>query len=159
GRMLNDTLGRVHFWVTFLGTYAIYFPMHYLGILGMPRRYYAYEGYSFIPSSAQTLNTFITVVALFVATAQLLFLYNLAWSLVRGKRADSNPWRATTLEWQTPQTPPVHGNWGAALPVVYRWAYEYSPPGHEEDFVPQNQPPATAPEPAHPTLEPGEARE
>jgi cytochrome c oxidase subunit 1 len=127
----------------------------------MPRRYYAYEGYSFIPPSAQKLNTFITVVALIVGAAQLLFLYNLAWSLVRGKRADSNPWRATTLEWQTPQTPPVHGNWGAAPPVVYRWAYEYSPPGHEEDFVPQNQPPApaTAPEPAHPTLQPGEARE
>jgi cytochrome c oxidase subunit I len=161
GRMLNDTLGRLHFWVTFLGTYAIYFPMHYLGILGMPRRYYQYEGFSFIPKSAQTLNTFITVIALFVAVAQLLFLYNLAWSLVRGKRADGNPWRATTLEWQTPQTPPVHGNWGAALPVVYRWAYEYSPPGHEEDFVPQNQPPETAPEPApaHPTLQPGEARE
>src|SRR5216684_2205322 len=159
GRMLNDTLGKFHFWVTFLGTYAIFFPMHSLGLLGMPRRYYAYEGYSFIPHSAQTLNTFITVIALIVGAAQLLFLYNLAWSLVRGKRADSNPWRATTLEWQTPQTPPVHGNWGAAPPVVYRWAYEYSPPGHEEDFVPQNQPPATAPEPAHPTLQPGEARE
>ncbi|OMG73033.1 cytochrome c oxidase subunit I [Burkholderia ubonensis] len=162
GRMLNDTLGRAHFWITFVGTYAIYFPMHYLGILGMPRRYYAYDGYSFIPPSAQTLNTFITVVALIVGVAQLLFLYNLAWSLVRGKRADGNPWRATTLEWQTPQTPPVHGNWGATPPVVYRWAYEYSPPGHDEDFVPQNQPPATAPEPAHParpTLQPGEARE
>lgn len=88
----------------------------------------------------------------------MLFLFNLAWSLVHGKRADGNPWRATTLEWQTPQTPPAHGNWGAAQPVVYRWAYEYSPPGIEEDFVPQNQPPATAPEPAHPTLQPGEAR-
>lgn len=161
GRMLDDTLGRAHFWITFVGTYAIYFPMHYLGILGMPRRYYAYQGYSFIPHSAQTLNTFITIVALIVAAAQLLFLFNLAWSLGHGRRADGNPWRATTLEWQTPQTPPVHGNWGPTLPVVYRWAYEYSPPGQEEDFVPQNQPPATAPEleAAHPTLHPGEAHE
>ena len=119
--------------------------MHYLGVLGMPRRYYAYEGYSFIPPSAQTLNTVITVIALAVGAAQLLFLVNLAWSLVRGRKADSNPWRATTLEWQTPQTPPVHGNWGPALPVVYRWAYEYSPPDRTEDFVPQNEPPPGTP--------------
>jgi len=146
GRMLNDTLGRVHFWITFIGTYLIYFPMHYLGLLGMPRRYYAYEGYSFIPPSALTLNTFITVIAIIVGVAQLLFLFNLAWSLVRGKKADANPWRATTLEWQTPQTPPVHGNWGPTLPVVYRWAYEYSPPGRADDFVPQNEPPTGAPD-------------
>jgi cytochrome c oxidase subunit 1 len=141
GRMLNDTLGRLHFWVTFLGTYAIFFPMHYLGILGMPRRYYAFSQYEFIPPSAHALNAFITVVALTVATAQLVFVFNLVWSLFRGKPAGSNPWRAASLEWQTPDTPPVHGNWGPHLPVVYRWAYAYSVPGAKEDFIPQNAPP------------------
>ncbi len=138
GRMLDDTLGKLHFWVTFLGTYAIYFPMHYLGFLGMPRRYYAYEGYEFIPASAQDLNAFITVAALIVGVTQLAFLFNLGWSAFRGKPAGANPWGATTLEWQTPQTPPAHGNWGAAVPEVHRWAYDYSVPGAARDFIPQN---------------------
>ncbi|RXZ45311.1 cytochrome c oxidase subunit I [Crenobacter cavernae] len=141
GRMLNDTLGKLHFWVTFVGAYAIFFPMHYLGFLGMPRRYYAYDGYQTIPASAQSLNAFITVAALIVGATQLLFLFNLAWSAFRGRRAGGNPWGATTLEWQTPETPPGHGNWGPAQPVVYRWAYEYSVPGDERDFVPQNAAP------------------
>jgi cytochrome c oxidase subunit I len=141
GRMLNDTLGKLHFWVTFLGTYAIYLPMHYLGILGVPRRYYANGGTNFIPPSAQWVNAAITVSALFVAAAQMVFLFNLIWSLKHGRAAGSNPWKATSLEWQTPDTPPKHGNWGAKLPVVYRWAYDYSVPGAKEDFIPQNQPP------------------
>ncbi|AXK40637.1 cytochrome c oxidase subunit I [Crenobacter cavernae] len=151
GRMLNDTLGKLHFWVTFVGAYAIFFPMHYLGFLGMPRRYYAYDGYQTIPASAQSLNAFITVAALIVGATQLLFLFNLAWSAFRGRRAGGNPWGATTLEWQTPETPPGHGNWGSAQPVVYRWAYEYSVPGDERDFVPQNaapEGPAVAERPA-----------
>jgi cytochrome c oxidase subunit 1 len=98
------------------------------------------------------------VIALVVGAAQLLFLFNLAWSLVRGKRADGNPWRATTLEWQTPQTPPVHGNWGPTPPVVYRWAYEYSPPDRTEDFVPQNEPPSPEATPSTVPLHTGEAR-
>ena len=138
GRLMNETLGKLHFWVTFLGTYAIYFPMHYLGILGMPRRYYAYDNYAFIPASAQQLNAFITVAALIVGVTQLVFLYNLVHSTVRGRPAGSNPWRATTLEWQTPETPPGHGNWGAEQPEVHRWAYDYSVPGMAQDFVPQN---------------------
>ena len=138
GRMLNDALGKFHFWVTFLGTYAIYFPMHYLGIMGMPRRYYAYENYEFIPASAQQLNAFITVAALIVGVSQLAFLYNLVHSTFRGRPAGGNPWRATTLEWQTPETPPGHGNWGPEQPVVYRWPYDYSVPGMKQDFVPQN---------------------
>ncbi len=144
GRMLGDTLGKFHFWVTFLGTYAIYFPMHYLGFIGMPRRYYAYEGYDFIPPSAHTLNAFITVVAIIVGITQLLFIVNLVWSYFRGAIAGGNPWRATTLEWQTPHTPPGHGNWGATLPVVHRWAYDYSVPGAAQDFVPQNMAPEEA---------------
>ncbi|WP_047785948.1 cytochrome c oxidase subunit I [Variovorax paradoxus] len=150
GRMLDDRLGRLHFWITFLGTYLIYFPMHYLGVLGMPRRYYNFDGYKFIPPSAFSLNTFITVVALIVGVAQLLFIANLAWSAWRGRRADANPWRAASLEWQTPATPPGHGNWGPRLPVVYRWAYAYGEPGAAEDFIAQNAPPeagAGEPEP------------
>jgi cytochrome c oxidase subunit 1 len=142
GRMLNDSLGKFHFWVTFLGAYAIFFPMHYLGLLGMPRRYHEIGQTTFVPESAQTLNAFISVAALIVGFAQIVFLFNLVWSLFRGKPAGSNPWRSTTLEWQTPETPPGHGNWGKELPVVYRWAYDYGVPGAEQDFVPQNQPPA-----------------
>lgn len=141
GRMLDDRLGQLHFWVTFLGTYLIYFPMHYLGVLGMPRRYYNFDHYQFIPPSAYSLNAFITVVALLVGVVQVLFIFNLVWSLRYGRRADSNPWRAASLEWQTPQTPPVHGNWGPALPVVYRGAYAYGVPGAREDYIPQNAPP------------------
>ena len=87
------------------------------------------------------MNAAITISALFVAAAQLVFLFNLIWSLRHGKPAGPNPWKATSLEWQTPDTPPKHGNWGAKLPVVYRWAYDYSVPGAKEDFIPQNQPP------------------
>lgn len=145
GRMLDDRLGRLHFWITFLGTYAIYFPMHYLGVLGMPRRYYNFDGYKFIPPSAFSMNEFITVVALIVGAAQLLFIINLAWSAWRGRPADANPWRAASLEWQTPATPPGHGNWGPRLPVVYRWAYAYGEPGAAEDFIAQNTPPEVGP--------------
>jgi cytochrome c oxidase subunit 1 len=142
GRMLNETLGKIHFWVTFLGAYAIFLPMHYLGILGVPRRYYAYSNsIEFIPQSVTEVNQWISVSAMIVAAAQLVFLFNVFWSLKRGRPSGPNPWRATTLEWQTPDTPPKHGNWGKALPVVYRWAYDYSVPGAPEDFIPQNQPP------------------
>src|SRR5215203_5504038 len=146
GRMLDETLGKFHFWVTFLGAYAIFFPMHYIGPLGAPRRYHEMGEVAFIPSSAHTLNAFITVVALTVGFAQMVFLFNLIWSLFRGKEAGPNPWRATTLEWQTPETPPGHGNFGKELPVVYRWAYDYSVPGAARDFIPQNEP--SAPRPA-----------
>jgi cytochrome c oxidase subunit 1 len=144
GRMLNEKLGQFHFWVTFLGAYAIFFPMHYLGLIGVPRRYYALGDTAFVPASAADLNVFITIAALFVGFAQMVFLFNLISSLFSGKPAGRNPWRATTLEWQTPDLPPTHGNWGPKLPVVYRWAYDYSVPGAKEDFIPQNEPPATA---------------
>jgi cytochrome c oxidase subunit 1 len=117
--------------------------MHYLGLLGIPRRYHDIGEVAFIPPSAHTLNAFITVVALTVGFAQMVFLFNLVWSLFKGRPSGGNPWRATTLEWQTPETPPGHGNWGKELPVVYRWAYDYSVPGAAQDFIPQNQPRAT----------------
>ena len=94
----------------------------------------------FMNESAQTLNAGISVAALIVGAAQLIFLYNAITSLRRGKPSGHNPWEATTLEWQTPQTPPKHGNWGESLPVVHRWAYDYSVPGAEQDFIPQNTP-------------------
>ena len=140
GRMLNETLGKFHFWVTFIGLYCIYYPMHYLGILGVPRRYYATGVTDFIPESAQALNAGISIAAIIVASTQLVFLYNLAVSTTRGKPAGDNPWGATTLEWQTATTPPSHGNFGKELPLVYRWAYDYSVPGAKEDFIPQNVP-------------------
>jgi cytochrome c oxidase subunit 1 len=138
--MYNETLGKLHFWLTFLGTYSIYLPMHYLGILGVPRRYFALGDTAFIPESAHTVNESITISAMIVAAVQVVFLVNMIWSLFKGPKADPNPWGATTLEWQTPDTPPKHGNWGAKLPVVYRWAYDYSVPGAKADFIPQNEP-------------------
>jgi len=148
GRMFNETLGRWHFWLTFLGTYAIYLPMHYLGFQGVPRRYFAMGDTDFMPESAFALNQTITISALFVGVVQLLFLYNMIVSLKNGKEAGPNPWNATTLEWQTPDTPPKHGNWGHELPEVHRWAYDYSVPGYHDDFIPQNVP-ADASAPAH----------
>ena len=144
GRMLNEGLGKFHFWVTFVGLYCLYYPMHYLGILGVPRRYFSNVGPNglpdFIPDSAQFVNIWISIAAICVASVQLLFLYNLYHSATRGKPAGGNPWGATTLEWQTSDTPPTHGNFGKELPSVYRWAYDYSVPGAEEDFIPQNVP-------------------
>jgi cytochrome c oxidase subunit 1 len=144
GRMLNEGLGKFHFWVTFVGLYCLYYPMHYLGILGVPRRYFSNVGPNglpdFIPASAQFVNIWISIAAICVASVQLLFLYNLYRSATRGKPAGGNPWGATTLEWQTSDTPPTHGNFGKELPSVYRWAYDYSVPGAEEDFIPQNVP-------------------
>ena len=140
GRMLDDRLGKIHFWITFVGTYLIYFPMHYIGFLGVPRRYYSNEQYDFIPQSVNDLNQFITVCALIVGAAQFIFLYNLIVSAYRGEEAGSNPWGACTLEWQALESPPGHGNWGDQLPVVYRWPYDYGLPGATADFVPQNVP-------------------
>ena len=143
GRMLNDTIGRAHFWITAIGTYAIYFPMHYLGFVGVPRRYYHNEPLgesAFYPPSAELLNQGISIAAFIVGAAQLLFVYNLFVSYWRGRPSGDNPWEACSLEWRTPQTPPVHGNWSDSLPTVHRWAYDYSVPGEKEDFVPQDVP-------------------
>ena len=143
GRMLNDTIGKAHFWITAIGTYAIYFPMHYLGFVGVPRRYYHNEPLgesAFYPPSAELLNQGISIAAFIVGAAQLLFVYNLFVSYWRGRPSGDNPWEACSLEWRTPQTPPVHGNWSDSLPTVHRWAYDYSVPGEKEDFIPQDVP-------------------
>ncbi len=138
GRMFHEGLAKAHFWITFLGTYAIYYPMHYLGFEGVPRRYYAYGETAFMSDSVQDVNVAITLAAIVVAVGQLLFFYNMARSAFKGKEAGPNPWNATSLEWQTEHTPPQHGNFGKELPIVYRWAYDYSVPGAKDDFIPQN---------------------
>ena len=141
GRMLHEGMGQIHFWITFLGAYAIFLPLHYIGLLGVPRRYFEFGDTAFIPDSVQTLNGFVTVVTLTVGIAQIVFFYNLFHSYRKGKEAGGNPWNATSLEWQTAETPPGHGNFGPELPVVYRWAYDFSVPGAKQDFLPQNMPP------------------
>ena len=140
GKMLDDRLGIAHFWITFLGTYAIYYPMHYLGFVGVPRRYFANGDMAIIDDSVLLLNQGITIAALIVGVAQLLFIFNLIYSYFKGRDSGPNPWKATTLEWQTPETPPRHGNWEARLPTVHRWAYDYSVPGAKDDFIPQSEP-------------------
>ncbi|MDQ2078486.1 cbb3-type cytochrome c oxidase subunit I [Marinimicrobium sp. ABcell2] len=140
GRMFHEGLGKWHFWITFLGAYAVFLPIHYLGILGLPRRYFSFADTDFIPDTAHMLNAGVTVSAIIVALAQLLFIINIVWSFKHGKKADPNPWGAASLEWQTPEQPPRHGNWGDSLPVVYRWAYAYGVPGVKQDFIPQNVP-------------------
>ena len=140
GRMLNEAMGQFHFWVTFLGAYLIFFPMHYIGIIGVPRRYSELGDMAIASESVHQLNAFISIMAFIVGFAQLVFLFNIIWSIRHGKEAGGNPWRATSLEWQTSETPPAHGNFGKELPIVYRWAYDYSVPGAKEDFIPQNDP-------------------
>ncbi|MBO6485809.1 MAG: cbb3-type cytochrome c oxidase subunit I [Pelagibacteraceae bacterium] len=146
GRMLNETLGEIHFWITFVGSYAIYFPMHYQGFIGVPRRYFEIYDSPYIEVSTMGLNVFITIAALIVGAAQLLFIYNLISSARLGKKAERNPWKANSLEWQTPEMPPAHGNWGEERPKVYRWPYDYSVPGAKEDYIPQNVAPSAVTE-------------
>lgn len=135
GRMMNRTLGYVHFWITFVGIYLIFFPMHFLGMSGVPRRYYSFTFFDTF-SAYQDLNSFITVAAFVTFAGQFIFLFNFFYSLYLGRRARKNPWHSNTLEWTTP-VHPVVGNWPCPLPVVYRWPYDYSLPGYEKDYVPQ----------------------
>ncbi len=138
GKMMNDRLGKWHFWITFVGIYATFFPMHFAGFAGMMRRIYSTQLYAHL-QGLQPLNTFVSIAAFGLGLAQLLFVGNFLYSMFRGPRAERNPWRATTLEWETP-SPPPHGNFGESLPVVHRWAYDYSMPGAPEDFTPQTAP-------------------
>ena len=138
GRMLNPTLGYIHFWVTFIGVYLVFFPQHYLGIAGFPRRYYAYTGFDFT-NKYQDLAQLSTVAAIIVFAANIIFLYNFFYSIFWGKKATQNPWKSNTLEWTTPINL-GHGNWEGEIPAVYRWPYDYSKPGATDDFIPQNVP-------------------
>ena len=138
GRMMNTKLGYAHFWLTFVSAYGVFFPMHYLGLAGAPRRYYEYSEFPMFDSVVD-LNVFITIAAIIGAIAQGIFLFNFFYSVFRGQKSTQNPWKSNTLEWTTP-VEHVHGNWPGALPVVHRWAYDYSNPAWEEDFVPQTTP-------------------
>jgi cytochrome c oxidase subunit 1 len=144
GRMLNEKLGYIHFWLTFVGVYCIFFPMHYIGIAGFPRRYYSFTSYDAFKTFGD-LNAFISVAAMIVFGAQLIFVFNFVYSIFRGRRAPLNPWRANTLEWTTPLHP-GHGNWPGEIPSVYRWPYDYSKPGAAEDFIMQTVPYSATPE-------------
>ena len=143
GRMLNTRLGYAHFWVTLIGAYGVFFPMHFVGLAGAPRRYYDYSVYNeFDKGSFELmvdLNEIITIFAIIAAIGQVLFLFNFFYSIFRGPAAPQNPWRSNTLEWTTP-VERIHGNWHGALPVVHRWPYDYSKPGASDDFIPQTTP-------------------
>jgi cytochrome c oxidase subunit 1 len=143
GRMMNTRLGYAHFWVTLVGAYGVFFPMHFVGLAGAPRRYYDYSVYNEFDTNTYEmmldLNVIITVFAIIAAIGQLIFLFNFFYSIFRGPIAVQNPWKSNTLEWTTP-VEHVHGNWPGALPVVHRWPYDYSKPGAEEDFILQTVP-------------------
>jgi cytochrome c oxidase subunit 1 len=146
GRMMNETLGKIHFWFSFIGTYCVFMPMHYLGMAGQPRRYSQFTEVAYLHNLIP-LNRFITFAAIITISAQLVFVINLFWSIFKGQKATDNPWEATTLEWTT-ATPPPHDNFGGHTPVVHNGPYEYGVPGAAQDFVMQTDP-AIAPSPAH----------
>jgi len=135
GRMMNTKLGYVHFWFTLVCGFGVFFPMHFVGMAGAPRRYYDYSEFPFL-DWVMDLNPIISTFAIVGGAAQLLFLFNFFHSMKYGQVATQNPWASNTLEWTTP-VKHIHGNWPGAIPEVHRWAYDYSNPDHEEDFVPQ----------------------
>ncbi len=138
GRRMNKNLGYIHFWITFICAYGVFFPMHWLGMAGLPRRYYTNTAFPMFDDLAD-LNVLISVFALVGGTAQVVFIFNFFYGALRGKKSTENPWRSNTLEWTTP-VEHIHGNWPGEIPEVHRWAYDYSKPGKDEDFVPQNVP-------------------
>ena len=138
GRMMNKTLGYWHFWITAIAAYGVFFPMHFVGLAGLPRRYYTNTSFPYFNDLAD-INIVITIFALVGGAAQIIFLSNFFFSIYKGKKAVQNPWKANTLEWTTP-VEHIHGNWPGEIPTVHRWPYDYSKPGQEEDWVAQNIP-------------------
>ena len=138
GRMMDAKMGYLHFWLTFIGIYLVFFPMHYIGIAGFPRRYYSFTNFDAF-STFTDLNSFISIAAILTFAAQIIFIFNFFFSIFKGRLAPANPWRSNTLEWTTPRFP-KHGNWPGEIPHVHRWPYDYSKPGAKEDFIPQNVP-------------------
>jgi cytochrome c oxidase subunit I len=137
-RMLNKNLGYIHFWVTAICAYGVFFPMHFIGLAGLPRRYYTNTNFPLF-DDLQNVNVLITTFALVGGAFQLVFLFNFFYSIFYGKKTVQNPWKSNTLEWTAP-IEHIHGNWHGEIPHVYRWPYDYSKPGHDDDFVPQNVP-------------------
>lgn len=144
GRMMNNKLGNGHFWVTIVSAYGVFFPMHFLGLAGVPRRYYTNSEFPLFENMI-SINELITWFAIIAAFGQLLFLFNFIYSALRGPKAPQNPWRGNSLEWTTP-VKHMHGNWPGEIPAVYRWAYDYSKVNENgdyvsgEDFIPQTVP-------------------
>jgi cytochrome c oxidase subunit 1 len=137
GRFMNNTLAYIHFWVTLAGAYMIFWPMHYQGLAGMPRRYYDYSVWESFKQFAE-LNQFISLVAMIVFAIQILFLFNFFYSIFKGRKVTTeNPWGSNSLEWTTPINP-GHGNWVGEIPEVYRWPYDYGKDG--KDHIPQTTP-------------------
>ncbi|MBK9047200.1 MAG: cbb3-type cytochrome c oxidase subunit I [Bacteroidetes bacterium] len=144
GRMMNKSLGYLHFWITIICVYGVFFPMHFIGLAGVPRRYYAntaYEGFDQLIN----INELISVFAIIAGVAQVIFAFNFFYSIYRGRKAPQNPWNSNTLEWTAP-VEHVHGNWPGPIPEVHRWPYDYSKPNAKEDFIPQTVPYSQTPE-------------
>ena len=136
GRLMNEKLGKIHFWITFVGVYCIFVPMHTMGIAGMPRRFAQFTEYEYL-KSLHPLVVFVSIAAIATVLVQILFYFNLFWSMFKGAKASDNPWDATTLEWNTP-SPPPHDNFAGVLPVVHRGPYEFAVPGAPNDFLMQS---------------------
>jgi cytochrome c oxidase subunit I len=137
GHMMNETLGKIHFWLTFIGTYAIFMPFHYLGMAGNVRRYSAFTDDYLVPLIP--VHKFITIAALFTGAVQLIFIFNLIYSRFKGPKAPDNPWECTSLEWIM-SSPPPWNNFGGKDPIVYHDAYQYGIEGSSGDYVMQNSP-------------------
>jgi cytochrome c oxidase subunit 1 len=135
GRLMNEKLGKIHFWFTIAGTYLVFLTMHVLGVGGMIRHTYDPTQYD-VMRYMQPLNVVITYSVFVLAASQIFFLFNFFRSLRRGPLPEANPWKVNTLEWQAP-TPIPHGNWGDAVPNVHRWPYDYGDIGGEKDYVTQ----------------------
>ncbi|MEZ4721985.1 MAG: cbb3-type cytochrome c oxidase subunit I [Flavobacteriales bacterium] len=138
GKLMNRKLGYAHFWITFVCAYGVFFPQHFLGLAGVPRRYYTNSEFPMFDDLI-SINEMVSIFAIVGALAQFIFIFNFFYSIFRGTRSSQNPWGSNTLEWTTP-VEHIHGNWPGPLPTVHRWAYDYSKPGKEEDFVPQTVP-------------------
>lgn len=143
GRMMNKRAGYIHFWLTILSVYGTFFPMHFIGLSGAPRRYYAYTAYEGF-NAALDINALVSVFAILGGLAQLIFVVNFFYSMSRGKKAVQNPWGSNTLEWTAP-VEHLHGNWPGEIPTVYRWPYDYGKPGADDDFIPQTVPYSATP--------------
>ena len=137
GRYLNERLGKLHFWITFVGVYCIFMPMHFIGVEGAIRRYSTWTDNFLIPLIP--VHKFMTIAALITGAAQLIFLFNVFWSMFKGEKASVNPWEATSLEW-TVASPPPWDNFAGKHPVVYHGPYEYGVPGAAKDYVMQDSP-------------------
>jgi cytochrome c oxidase subunit 1 len=138
GRMMSERLGRIHFWITFIGVYCIFVPMHTMGIVGMPRRFAQFTEYEFL-ATLHPLVVFVSIAAILTVIVQILFYFNLVWSIFKGEKAGANPWEATTLEWCIP-SPPPHDNFAGVVPTVYRGSYDFAVPGAPKDFMMQTEP-------------------